>query len=327
MAAHAGGTIHHTLGWIEAVERAFGHEPLLLSAHRAGRLVGILPLMLVRSAIGGRMLVSVPYSIYGGALADDADTLSALGARARQLSTDVGACVLDLRSAKAADSELPVLARYVTFRRELPSRAEDVPAWLPRKARAAARRASEKHPLVVRFNGDAMDDVWQLYSRSMRRLGSPNYPLRFFRELLGSLSQSCVVQLIRLHDRPVAGLVSFYFGATAMPYFVGHDERLDVYGVNQFLYEQSMRHAVGAGCRIYDFGRSRIDNSGAADFKRFCGFEPTPLGYQQYVPPGRLAADLTPSSARWSTARAIWRRLPLPITRALGGRIARSIPG
>ncbi len=315
------------MGWIEAVQQTFGHEPMLLSAHRGGELVGVLPLMLVRSVIGGRMLVSVPYAIYGGVLADNSKTAQALSIRARELAIEIGARVLDLRSAAAADAELPIVNRYVTFRRPLPAQADDVPLWLPRKARAAARRAIEKHPLKVELDGGAIDEVWQLYSRSMRRLGSPNYPLRFFHELARTLRRECVVQIVRLGDRPVAGLMSFHFRDTAMPYFVGHDERLELYGVNQFLYEQSMRNAVRASCRIYDFGRSRADNAGSADFKRFCGFEPTPLQYQRFVPPGRVAADLVPSSARWSAARAIWRRLPLPIAQTLGGRIARSIPG
>jgi FemAB-related protein (PEP-CTERM system-associated) len=235
--------------------------------------------------------------------------------------------VLDLRSATAADPDLPIAHRYVTFRRQLPAHSDDVPLWLPRKARAAARRAVEKHPLSSEFNAGAIADIWHLYSRSMRRLGSPNYPLRFFHELHRALPRACTMQIVRLGERPVAGLMSFHFRDTAMPYFVGHDERLELYGVNQYLYEQSMRHAVQAGCRIYDFGRSRADNAGSADFKRFCGFEPTPLQYQTFVPPGRLAPDLVPSSARWSAARAIWRQLPLPIARRLGGRIARSIPG
>jgi len=327
VSAHPEGTIHHSIGWIEAVERTFGHKPLLLSAHRGGELVGVLPLMLVRSAIGGRMLVSVPYAIYGGVLALDARAAQSLCRYARELATKLEACVLDLRSKAAADPDLPIIDRYLTFRRPLPAHADDVPLWLPRKARAAARRAAEKYSLRVIFDHATTDDVWRLYSRSMRRLGSPNYPLRFFHELLRALPGECVVQVVKLGDRPVAGLMSFHARDVAMPYFVGHDERLEIYGINQFLYEHAMRHAVQSGCRNYDFGRSRADNSGSADFKRFCGFEPTSLQYQRFVPPGRRAPDLVPSSPRWSAARTIWRRLPLPITRSLGGRLAGSIPG
>ena len=67
----AGGTVFHDPAWCTAVERTFGHLPLHRVATRGGTVVGVLPLMEVRSLLGGRMLVSVPYGNYGGVLAED----------------------------------------------------------------------------------------------------------------------------------------------------------------------------------------------------------------------------------------------------------------
>jgi len=125
----------------------------------------------------------------------------------------------------------------------------------------------------------------------------------------------------------VGGLVSFLYRDTIMPYFVGVDERAAPPGLNNFLYMRSMQWGVENGYRVYDFGRTRVDNVGPFNFKRFFGFEPTPLEYQTWVAPGRTAPDLSPASPRWSAARRVWRTLPLTITRPLGGWLAKSIPG
>ncbi|HWL92174.1 MAG TPA: FemAB family XrtA/PEP-CTERM system-associated protein [Phycisphaerae bacterium] len=324
---HPDGTLFHGLDWKQAVERSFGHRFQGFLAHRNEKMAGVLALYEVRSLFAGRILVSVPYATYGGILGDDESTCGALFQAATDLCRRRGARSIELRSSREMIDSLPVSHSHATFVRELPARKNDVDAILPRKARAAARRAGEKHDLVCEFDNAAMPTMWDLYSRSMRRLASPNYPRKFFDELAAALPDRHIVQIVRCHGRAVAGLLSFLHRDRMMPYFVGLDERADVYGLSHFLYLESMRWAVERGLRVYDFGRSRIDNPGPFEFKRLCGFEPTPLGYQTYVAPGRIAADLSPTSARWSAARRIWKFMPLAMTRPLGGWISKSIPG
>jgi len=112
-----------------------------------------------------------------------------------------------------------------------------------------------------------------------------------------------------------------------MPYFVGSDERYHDHNVNNLLYLTAMEHAVRAGCNLYDFGRSRVDNAGACAFKRHHGFDAELLEYQTYVPGGATAPDLSAASARFRWARRCWPRLPLALTRPLGAHLARHLPG
>ena len=96
---------------------------------------------------------------------------------------------------------------------------------------------------------------------------------------------------------------------------------------NNFLYLTAMERGVQIGCREFDFGRSRVDNAGPYNFKRYQGFEPTPLQYQYYVPRGGRMPDLHPGNRKLDMARRLWPRLPLSVTRPLGAWLAKSIPG
>lgn len=340
VAAHPQGTLFHTLAWRNAVSGAFEHPPCYLAAYRGGRIVGVLPLFKIASRLAGTLLVSVPYAVYGGALADDEQTYETLLDGACALAERCDAQWIDIRSAQARWPQLPILERYVTFRKQLPSRAEDVLSQMPRKARAAARTARDRFGLEVQFDDRQLDEVWGLYSRNMRRLSSLNYPRRFFQLLLEQTPASpadCLapdgtqaahlVQTVRLKGRIIAGLVSFIYRGTLMPYFAGCDDRYERCHPNNFLYMSLMERGVDLGCRDFDFGRSRIDNGGAYNFKRFQGFEPTPLQYQYVVPKGGRAPDLHPGNPRLELARRVWPRLPLAVTRPLGAWLAKSIPG
>jgi len=325
--AHADATPFHSLAWKRAVERTFGHLSHYLIARRGEVLSGVLPLFEVRSVLAGRMLISVPYATYGGILADDSATAEALFDRAAGMARQSGAVTLELRSIRASVPNADIVKSHVFFRKPLPERPEDVAGTMPRKARAAARRAAERGRLTVTFDQNEWYTVWRLYARSMRRLGSPNYPMRFFEELVAAFGDQVTIQLVRQADRPVAGLLTLLYKGVVYPYFAGIDERIDIYGLNNYLYAESMRHGVECGYREYDFGRTRADNIGGMDFKRFCGFEPRDLEYQRYVPPGRVAPDLSAGSPRWAAARRVWKSLPLPLTRPLGAWLAKSIPG
>jgi len=317
---------HHPL-WCAAVEQVFGHRPRHLMALRGPQTVGVLPLMEVRSLLGGVMLVSVPYGTYGGMVGDDEQAGAALAAGAVRLAHECGARVVDLRCAEARAPGFEPVEGYLGFTRDLPLHPNDVPGFLPKRARAAARHARDRDGVTVQHDATLAPLVWQLYCRSMRRIASINYPWALFRELFARLGDRAWASVAWLGDRPVAGTISFVFRDTVMPYILGLDERVRCDGAANLLYWEVMERAVRSGLRRFDYGRSRADNAGAVGFKKNQGFEPRPLGYQRYVPPGRRAPDLKPSNPRFALARRVWRRLPLPVTRTLGAWLARSIPG
>jgi len=320
-------TLYHEMAWRRAVEACFPHRAHYLIARRGTTVAGILPLFEIRSYFSPTFLLSVPYATYGGIAATDNTVAQSLFDAVCELREKIGAASIQLRSKRASVAGLPVQRTHASFQGLLPECESDVPSVYPRKARAAARQAGRRYPLTLESQTNNLPEVWRLYARSMRRLGSPNYPLRFFQALQQGLGERCVVQLLRLEGRPVAGLVSFVFKDTIMPYFVGVDERVTLYGLTHYLYQQCMLEGVRRGCRVFDFGRTRYDNKGPFDFKRHCGFEPTPLEYQTLVPSGARQPELSPTSARWQLARRLWRHLPLSITRPVGAWAARSIPG
>jgi FemAB-related protein (PEP-CTERM system-associated) len=320
-------TIFHTLAWHDAVRDTFGHDPLYLMAYSGDRLEGILPLFQVRSILVGTMLVSVPYAVYGGPITTSQDACDRLVHRAKDLAQEMNAKVIDFRTQQACHSSLTDVDRYVTFQKVLPDRVEDVLAGLPRKARAAARKSRDRSGLTVAFGDEHLRTVWDLYCKSMRRLGSLNYPFAFFEGLIHETPNQHVVSIVQSQGKPVAGLITFLFRDTVLPYFSGSDRRYDQLCPNNLLYLSLMEYGVERGYRFFDFGRSRRDNPGAYNFKKWHGFEPKPLGYQCFVPFGKSAPNLTPSHKMFNWPRRIWPRLPLGVTKAAGAWLSKSIPG
>jgi FemAB-related protein (PEP-CTERM system-associated) len=320
-------TFFHSSAWRATVRRTFQHRDVSLIARRRDRIVGLLPMFHIRSRFGGRMLVSVPYGVGGGIIAEDDEATAALFDRARDIAARHKCSVIDLRSARATVPELPVVDRYVGFKRNLPQTPGEVLRWLPRKARAAARNGRQRFGLRVDYGQEHLKTVWRLYTRSMRRLASLAYPYSFFENLQTEAPDRVWTSIVQWRGKTVAGLVTLLFRDTVMPYFIGTTDRARKCSAANFIYLAVMERAVAEGYRVFDFGRSRRDNEGSYNFKRFNGFEPQPLGYQQYVPPGAEPPDLSPSNAKYRLARKVWPKLPLFVTRPVGAYLARHIPG
>lgn len=325
--SHAHGTIFHTIGWREAVGSAFGHEDIYLAALRDDRIVGVLPMFQVASALAGRMLVSVPYGVGGGIIAEGDEAVATLFDAAKRAAAKRNCRSIDLRSEIATVPGLSVADKHVGFRRELPDHPDDVLGWLPRKARAAARNARNKYRLTIAFGDEHLQTVWQLYTLSMRRLASPPYPLSFFESLIANTPERHAVSLALWNGRPVAGLVTFFYRDRVLPYFIGTTDEAKQCSAANFVYLCAMEHGVRAGYREFDFGRTRRDNLGSYNFKRFHGFAPQPLAYQSYTLPGYDAPDLSPTNPKFALARRIWPYLPLCVTRSVGAVVAKHITG
>ena len=322
--AHPLATVFHRLAWSDAVQRAYGHRPVHLAAWRAGRLVGVLPLFLVKSLFVGRVLVSVPYATYGGILADSDAVAEGLLSAAKDLCSEAGAQYVEFRHREANALSLTEIGRYDTFRRQLPSRPQDVLPALPRKTRAAARKGLNL--LAVDTGPQFLDTIYNLYAVTLRRLGSPNYRKRLWHELRDAYGEDCVCLVVRDGERPLAGVVSYVFRDEIVPYFSGClDEGMRKHA-NNVMYVRLMEHAIDRGLRWFDFNRTRRDNHGSHAFKRYHGFEPTPLHYQIHLGKAAEIPNLTPSSRKFVLAGRIWRKLPLWLTRPAGAHVTKWIP-
>src|SRR4051812_39150462 len=99
-------------GWLQVLQRGFGHTPYVLEATAAGETVGVLPLAFVRSLLFGRFLVGLPYLNSGGIDCDDPDVARALVGAAVELAEKLRVRHLELRH--EAPVEHPALGGRLT---------------------------------------------------------------------------------------------------------------------------------------------------------------------------------------------------------------------
>ena len=284
----------------------------------------MLPLAHVRSRLFGRKLVSLPFCVYGGVVAADEASRAALVRHAGDLARRLQVDFLELRHVHPVADALPASERYVTFRKQIDPDPERNLNAIPRKQRAMIRKGAAKG-LVPGFDA-AVTDFYGVYAESLRNLGTPVLPLRYFQALKRVFGPACEVMGVGAGQGglPVAAVMSFYFRDEVLPYYGGGTQAAREFHAYDFMYWELLVHALARGARVFDFGRSR-QGTGSYRFKTHWGFEPAPLHYQYDLVRAREIPNVTPDNPRYHALIGLWRRLPLPVTTVIGPWFARSL--
>ena len=114
-----GWTHFHLYGWRTVMERVFHHECPYLVARVGTDVVGVLPLVRVKSALFGHYLVSMPFVNYGGPLGSDEAILALVEHAERQARQD-RVKLLELRSRRELHVPLSASTRKITVVLDLP---------------------------------------------------------------------------------------------------------------------------------------------------------------------------------------------------------------
>jgi FemAB-related protein (PEP-CTERM system-associated) len=318
-----GGSFFHFSGWRKVMERAFGHRTFYLVAKRGQEIRGVLPLTQVKSLLFGNSLISNAFCIHGGIVSEDLDAHEALREEAVRIGRSLKVGCVEFRSAIGCGAPWQERSGlYFIFRRPL---APDMDANLKILSHSRRRmiRVAHDHGLTSEID-DGVDRLHHIYAESVRQLGTPVFPKRYFKLLRETFGNACEIVTILHKQLPIASVMSFYFRDEVMTYYGGGLKEARAVAGNDFMYWEVMRQACERGTRIFDFGRSKI-GTGAYSYKVNWGFKPAPLTYSYLPLNGREIPEINPLNPKYSRAIELWRRLPLGVTKAVGPLIVRSI--
>lgn len=323
--AHPHGSPFHLTGWMRSLEETFGYRPHYLLAEDRDRLCGLLPICLVENLLIGKALISNPFAVYGGILADGAHALAALRNSVESLGRDLALDYVELRNAYPEQcAGFAPVDRYVTFTCRIGPDPDSILEVLPRKTRAAVRK-SLHHPYSTRRSTDP-HAFEQLYARNLRRLGTPCFPLRHFTVLLRNFAGEADIFEVILNGKVVAAVFTFYFRGRVLPYYGASDPAFYEFAPNNYMYYELMCQSGKRGFTLFDFGRSKNRNSGSLDFKAHWGMEVRPLPYEMLLVRRKELPHYSPNNPKFSTAIKLWQNMPLPLARAIGPFLIRLVP-
>lgn len=325
VAAQPGGSFYHCHGWKTLNERHLGHTALFLEARDGTKLTGVLPLVLTRSRIFGRILCSMPFVNFGGPLATDDATAQQLISAAQDHAARMKADYLELRCAAPLDTSMQASTHKISMTLELQPDPEQLWNKFSSKHRTAVRRVYKDGLSVVSGGRELLPEFYSVMQHSWRDLGTPLYSPQYFEAIVDAFPAETRLFVCRRDGAAVAVAFNGYFAGKVEGMWAGNTRAGHDMNANYVLYWEMIKDACERGFGRYHLGRSTV-GSGAELFKKKWNAEPSQLYWYYHFPRGTEKNIVNVNHPTFHYGISAWRKLPLWATRMIGPRLARVIP-
>ena len=212
-------SIYHDSRWSQLIKKVFGHDSHYLMARENGKVVGIFPLIQLKSLLFGNFMVSMPYFNYGGIVADTHDIMISLISSAHELYDELGCSHIEMRFDSEQAIELPVRTDKIIMLLDLPDDPDELWQAIGSKRRAQIKRPVREGVVFLSGGAELLDDFYYVFSNNMRDLGTPVYSKQFFKEILNRFNENTFIAIVRLNGEAVgAGFLIGNNGKLEIPW-------------------------------------------------------------------------------------------------------------
>jgi CelD/BcsL family acetyltransferase involved in cellulose biosynthesis len=288
LSRHPRASVFHTPGWLQALRRTYGYEPIAFTtSHPNAELQNGVVCCAVKSWLTGSRLVSLPF-------ADHCDPLVKDGEELRELLTELGQSFsrgrlkyVEIRPREAFTPAPAVVAglqeaeSFCLHEIVLEQAAQALFGSFHKDCIQRKVHRAEREGLLYRQGRSEtlLEHFYQLLLRTRRRHQLPPQPFAWFSNLAREMGEALTVRVAYQADRPLASLLTLSFKDTIVYKYGCSDQRFSSLGGTPLLFWKTIQEAKAAGMTRFDLGRSDQDNPGLVTFKDRLGGKRTHLQY------------------------------------------------
>jgi CelD/BcsL family acetyltransferase involved in cellulose biosynthesis len=323
LARHGQASIFHHPGWLEALQRTYDYEPVVLTTTPAERpLENGLAFCRVSSWVTGRRAVSLPFAdhceplVGGGELEELRDWFES---ESEQESWRY----IELRPRfPVAPNGWNVSGSYCFHTLDLSGSLEKIFSTLHKDSVQRRIRKAEREKLSyeVGTSERQVEDFYRLQVKTRIRHRLVPQPRSWFRNLVSCLGDQLSIQVARKKQVPIAALLTLRYRSTVFYKYGCSDEQYHSLGAMPFLFWNLIQRSKAEGVTQLDFGRSDWDQEGLIRFKDHFGTQRERLEYFRYSQRNsrakplqtrafRLAFDALPAAMLPAAGRLLYRHI------------------
>jgi serine/alanine adding enzyme len=313
--------------WLDVINKSFNNDCYLILAQDGDKTIGFLPLVLLKSRIFGKFLISIPYLNYGGPVGVNPQVKERLVHKAEELAFKLKTDFLEIREDRPYKWGLIEKTSKITLILDLPTEPDELLLKFKAKLRSQIRRPLKEGMYFKIGRIELLDHFYKCYVINMRDLGTPVYSKSFFQNIVSLFSKYTRIGVVYTKDsQPAASGFIFLYGNTVEIPWASSIGKYNKYSPNMLLYWEFIRYSILNGFSKFDFGRCS-PGGGTHKFKKQWGGTEKQLYWYYWLSSNRKSLPrINPSNKKYKTFIYIWRHLPLWLTKCIGPGIVKNLP-
>jgi hypothetical protein len=285
---HPRASVFHTVAWLEALHETYGYEPVGYTTSAPGDdLQNGLVFCQVDSWITGRRLVSLPFSDHCEPLVDGAADLHEFLKALQRHSAEKKWRYIEIRPLRSLDLTATLFQRSETYcfhQLDISPTLDAIFRNFHKDSTQRKVRRAEREGLTEEEgrSGPLLDIFYRLQLLTRRRHNLPPQPRTWFRNLVACLGEGLKIRVAFKGAQPIASILTLSYKDTLVYKYGCSDIQFNNLGGMHLLFWKAIQDGKKCGLRIFDLGRSDVDNRGLIVFKDRWGAQRSTLTYARY---------------------------------------------
>lgn len=276
--------IFHHPAWINLMAECYGYRPFVVAiCDRNGEIQSGLPLMEVNSWLTGHRWVSLPFTDHCMPLSLDEKSTEKLFDYISELRFKHNVSHVEVRNLVQDDAQVYRDTRYVLHIQVLSPDTDKIFRNFHRTSVRQTITKAERKGVRVRWAETSadLDTFYSLIWQTRHRLGAPVQPKWFFKLLWERVINAGLgfILLAYKGTSPIAGGVFLGFKTTLVFKYTGWDRDYERFCPNHLLVWTAIRWGCEHGYRIFDWGRTDVNNIYLREYKNRWGTKESILTY------------------------------------------------
>jgi len=326
---HSRASIFHTRGWLQALQRTYGYDPVAFTTSASGtELSDAVVFCEIKSWLTGWRLVSLPFSDHCHPLASGEELKAILRFLHDHRGRD-GDKYTEIRPVSEEGMfedqlDFGVYEAFSLHAIDLRPSLETIyhnfhDSCVRRKIKKAER---EKLTLESGNSQDLLHKFRHLLVLTRRRHKLPPQPASWFNNLVECLGDKLTIHLLSKDGAPAASIMTLSYKNSLVYKYGCSDARFHNLGGMPMLFWEAIQFGKQIGMEQFDLGRSALNDPGLIAFKSHLGAVASELKYYRDPAP-RLKRVPSPPKLQW--ARQALARLPEPMLIGAGNLLYRHL--
>jgi len=288
---HPDASVFHTSGWLEALKRTYGYEPVVFTTSPPEtELENGIPFCRVSTWFTGRRLVSLPFSDHCAPLVRNSAQLTCL---LNSLQSELENGNWNYIEIRANDLHVTSLASFEKAKAfsfhtlDLGPNLDELFGGFHKDCVQRKIHRAEREGLTCEEGREEslLRKFYHLLLLTRRRHGLAPQPVRWFQNLIACLGDSVRIRVASKDGRPVASILTLRHKQTLVYKYGCSDDRFNNLGGTQLLMWKAIQEAKNDQLGEFDMGRSDDDQPGLIAFKDRWGAARSTMFYLRYPLP------------------------------------------
>ena len=323
---HPHASLFHTAGWLEALQRTYGYEPIAFTTSPPGTsLQNAIVACRVNSWLTGHRLVSLPFADHCEPLVNDPTELPAFFSVFERTVRQERLRYIELRPIHPVESPTALCRSTCVYCFHQLNLRPDLDTLFQNFHKDSTQRKilrAQREGLCYEegLSESLLNTFYRLFVLTRRRHHIPPPPKRWFRNLIDCFGNTLKVRLALKDRHPVASMLTIRFKDTLVYKYGCSDPSFHNLGSVHLLFWRAIQEAKQEGLSLFDLGRSDCEDAGLITFKNRWGATRLELTYSRYALSMNSKGHFRPAVPDWKTriARTMIPHLPDSILTAIG---------